>query len=370
VGRLAGGVAHDFNNLLTVINGFGEMLLDDLSADDPRRDLVRQITVAGGRAASLTRQLLAFTRRQRIAPEILDLRAVLAETAPMLRRLIGEDVALTVASDADLGSVRADSTQVVQVLLNLAVNARDAMPHGGRLTVEARNAWLDHHPNESHPAGGAGPHVLMAVTDTGCGMTPAVAARAFEPFFTTKEPGKGTGLGLAVVHDIVTWAGGHVEIHSEPGAGTTFRLYFPRAWERPAAGKPQGGPAELPRGDETVLLVEDDDAVRTVASHVLRSCGYRLLEAADGADGLRAAEAHGGRIDLLVADVVLPNMGGPALAERLAAGRPGMRVLFLSGYPEGPVPRDVALGAEAAFLEKPFSPATLARRVREVLERR
>jgi two-component system, cell cycle sensor histidine kinase and response regulator CckA len=356
VGQLAGGIAHDFNNLLTVINGFSQVTLDLLGRDDPARAMVDEIHSAGTRAASLTRQLLAFSRRQVLEPRVVDLNAVVGETERLLRRLIGEDVLLVTDLAPDLGRVRVDAGQMEQVLMNLAVNARDAMPRGGTLTIATRD--------ETGPDGDV---VHLLVTDTGCGMDPQTRARLFEPFFTTKEPGKGTGLGLAVVHGVVTQSGGRIEVESEPGKGTTFRIELPRA-AGPEPGEGSVGPVDLPRGTETLLLVEDEAAVRALDRRVLASCGYTVLEAKDGRDAVRVADGHPGKIDLLVSDVVMPHLGGRQLAERLAAGRSGLKVLFVSGYTDDAVVRH-GVGSEFAFLPKPFTPAGLARKVREVLDR-
>jgi PAS domain S-box-containing protein len=367
VGRLAGGVAHDFNNLITVITGYGELLLGTLSAGDPNRDLIREMVSAGSRAAGLTRQLLAFSRKAILEPRILDLGTLVTDMDKMLRRIIGEDILLTVTADPEAGAVKADPGQLEQVLLNLAVNARDAMPRGGRLTVEVRGADLDATYARDHPDARPGPHVLLAVTDTGCGMDAATLARIWEPFFTTKGE-RGTGLGLATVHGIVKQSGGHVAVYSEVGHGTTFKVYLPRVAQRPRAGKSHHGLTVLPRGRETVLLVEDEDGVRALTRHVLRECGYTVLEARDGAEAMRLAEQHAGRIDLLLTDVVMPRMGGREVAERVAALQPGVRILFLSGYTDDAVVRHGILEAEVAFLHKPFSPAALALKVREVLD--
>jgi two-component system cell cycle sensor histidine kinase/response regulator CckA len=356
VGQLAGGIAHDFNNLLTVINGFSQVTLDMLAPEDPARPLVDEIQKAGTRAAGLTRQLLAFSRRQVLEPRVVDLNAVVGDTERMLHRLIGEDVILATALAPDLGRVRVDPGQLEQVLLNLAVNARDAMPRGGRLTIETRNV--------TRPDGDG---VLLAVTDTGIGMDADTRARMFEPFFTTKGPGKGTGLGLAVVHGIVTQSDGQIEVESEPDRGATFRIYLPRVAGAVSIGG-SASPVDLPKGTETLLLVEDEPAVRALDRRVLTNCGYTVLEAKDGRDALRVADAHTGPIHLLVSDVVMPHLGGRHLAEKLLSLRPGLKVLFVSGYTDDAVVRH-GVGSEFAFLPKPFTPAGLARKVREVLER-
>ncbi len=367
VGRLAGGIAHDFNNLLTVINGYGELVLAALGPDHPARASLLEMARAGERAAALTRQLLAFSRQQVLAPRVLSLNEVVTDLERMLRRLIGEDVALETRLQPDLDSVKADPGQMEQALLNLAVNARDAMPRGGKLTVQTRNVG---------PArGGAAPGglrdgcVLLEVSDTGVGMTPEVKARLFEPFFTTKGPGKGTGLGLATVHGIVTQSGGRVEVYSEPGRGSTFKVYLPRAEGPSAAGKSNAGAAApFPWGAETVLLAEDEDAVRALSRQVLRSCGYTVLEARHGEEALRVCEREKGAIHLLVSDVVMPGLGGRQLAERLRAVHPEMKVLYLSGYTDDAVVRHGVLEAEVNFLQKPFTPAALAHKVREALD--
>jgi PAS domain S-box-containing protein len=313
VGQLAGGVAHDFNNLLCIINGYSDLLLENLPPGDPSRGSISEILKAGQRSAGLTRQLLAFSRQQVLAPRVLDLNEVVTDTDKMLRRVIGEDVRLTSTLGPELWAVRADPGQVEQVLMNLAVNARDAMPQGGRLTIETRNVELDESYARAHPDARAGPHVLLSVTDTGSGMPPDVKARIFEPFFTTKGPGKGTGLGLATVYGIVKQSGGHVAVSSEVGVGTTFQVYLPRA--EPAAGGPKvrpPGPQAPPRGTETVLLVEDEGGVRALTRHVLAGCGYTVLEAADGDEAVRVAAGHDGPIHVLVTDVVMPGAGGPS----------------------------------------------------------
>jgi PAS domain S-box-containing protein len=367
IGRLAGGVAHDFNNLLTVINGYGELVLGALPAINPNRELVREIVAAGERAAGLTRQLLAFSRKAILKPKVLDLTTVVTDVERMLRRIVGEDIQLTVVSDPEVGAIKADPGQVEQVILNLVVNARDAMPTGGRLTIEVRNVELDETYARDHTDARPGSHVLLAVTDAGCGMDTATIARIFEPFFSTKGE-HGTGLGLATVHGIVRQAGGHVAVYSEVGHGTTFKVYLPRVEQRPSLGKSHHNLALMPRGSETILLVEDEDGVRVLARRVLQSSGYALLEARDGAEAVRIAEEHLGQIDLLVTDVVMPRLDGRVVAERVTEMHPGIKVLFLSGYTDDAVVRHGILEAEVAFLQKPFTPTSLAAKIREVLD--
>jgi PAS domain S-box-containing protein len=368
IGQLAAGVAHDFNNLLTVINGYSDLLLGKLSPGDPMRDLLLQIHKAGVRAGSLTRQLLVFSRQQAVEPKVLNLNAVVSDVERMLLRLIGEDIVLTTSLSPSLGTVSADPGQIEQVLVNLAVNARDAMPKGGRLTIETRNVTLDESYCRAVPDLHPGGYALLAVTDNGTGMDAATKAKAFEPFFTTKPVGKGTGLGLATVHGIAKQSGGHVEVYSEVGQGTTFKVYLPLVFDAaPKAEKPAdaGG---MPPGSETILLAEDDDAVRALALHILRGCGYRVIEAYNGADAVQLAQTHKGPIQLLITDVVMPFLGGRELAAQIAAARPDCKVLFLSGYADDALVHHGVLEGDHAFLQKPFSPAVLARKVRRVLE--
>jgi CheY-like chemotaxis protein len=311
---------------------------------------------------------LAFSRQQMLAPRLLDLNAVVADLDKMLRRLIGEDVELVCVTDPQLGPVKADPGQVEQVLLNLAINARDAMPTGGRLTIQTRRVELDEAYARTHPDARAGLHALVSVSDTGVGMDRATLARIWEPFYTTKAAGKGTGLGLAMVYGIVKQSEGHVAVTSAPGRGSTFQVYLPLAEETGRLAKSNQGAAGMPRGTETILLAEDEEAVRALTRRVLQSCGYTLLEAADGVEALRVAAEHGGRIDLLVSDVVMPRMGGRELAERLHGLHPAARVLFLSGYTDDAVVRHGVQEDQVAFLQKPFTPPALAMKVREVLD--
>jgi len=367
IGQLAGGIAHDFNNLLTIINGYSELLLQRLTPNDPSRAMVVEIQKAGERSAGLTRQLLAFSRQQVLTPQVIDLNDVVTNTDKMLRRLIGADVQLTMTLDPELWAVRADSGQIEQVLMNLAVNARDAMPRGGRLTIETRNVKLDETYARTHIDARAGSHTLLSVTDTGSGMSAEVKARIFEPFFTTKDIGKGTGLGLATVHGIVKQSGGHVVAYSEVGVGTTFKVYLPRV-DQPFGMKSHSKILVPPRGTETVLIVEDEDGVRALARQVLLSNGYTVLEASNGYDAVRMASSHEGPIHLLITDVVMPGASGQVVAEQIMQQHPEVRVLFVSGYTDDAVIRHGVLHEGVSFLQKPFSPIDLALKVRGVLD--
>ncbi|MBX9622319.1 MAG: PAS domain S-box protein [Gemmataceae bacterium] len=369
VGRLAGGVAHDFNNLLTVINGNAELVLEFLRPDDPARALVEDVRRAGDRSAGLTRQLLAFSRREVVAPRVLDPNAVVRDLERMLRRVIGEDVRLEAALCPDAGHVRADRGQLEQAVLNLVVNARDAMPTGGTLTVATRAAEVNGRPLPGAPAVPPGGYVVLTVRDTGCGMTDEVRARVFEPFYTTKGVGQGTGLGLAVVHGVAERAGGGVAVESAPGAGSAFHVYLPRVNDPTPPPKSRSALLEAPRGTETVLLVEDEAAVRTLSRAVLEGAGYTVVEAVDGADVDRALAEHGGPVDLVVTDVVMPGASGPAVAARVREAYPGARVLFVSGYTDDSVVRHGVERAAVDFLQKPFTPGVLAHTVRAVLDR-
>ena len=369
MGRLAGGVAHDFNNLLGVISGYSDLLRKRVATDPRLTRYVDDIMKAAERAAGLTRQLLAFSRKQVLQPRVLDLNVVVGETEKMLRRLIGEDVQLMTVFDEQLGSVRADPGQMDQVLMNLAVNARDAMPRGGRLTIETSNVVLDRAYARQHPGVEPGPYVRLAVSDSGHGMAPEVLARVFEPFFTTKEPGKGTGLGLATVHGIVKQSGGHVWVYSEPGQGTTFKIYLPRTDVTTGEAEPRASDEELPRGSETILLVEDEASLRELVRECLEGGGYTVLEARHGTQALELSERYSGPLHLLMTDVVMPGMSGRELAERLRAARPEVRILYMSGYTDDAVVLHGVLAEDMAFLQKPFTTETLARTVREVLDR-
>jgi PAS domain S-box-containing protein len=366
VGRLAGGIAHDFNNMLTAVKAYTEFLLEDLDATDPRRTDVQEIAKSADRAASLTRQLLAFSRKQVLQPRPLDLNEVVEGMGKMLRRLIGDDVQVVTRLDPHLRLVEADPSQLEQVIMNLAVNARDAMPDGGTMTIETQNVALD----TVDAAWGIQPgsYAQLAITDTGIGMDAEVRAQIFEPFFTTKPVGQGTGLGLSTVYGIVKQSGGHVSVYSEPGVGSTFKVYLPHvAW---SASEPTLGPARarFPGGSETIVLVDDDEGARAVSRRILQRAGYTVLSAPDGAEAARLVEESGGRIDLLVTDVVMPGLGGRDLVAQVRETLPGLRVLFVSGYTEEGVRKHGVLDADSAFLEKPFTAERLAQTVRELLD--
>jgi two-component system cell cycle sensor histidine kinase/response regulator CckA len=367
VGLLAGGIAHDFNNLLGVIIGYSEMFEERLDKNDPLRPKAEQIRRAGERAAGLTRQLLAFSRQQVLEPKVLDLNAVVAETLKMLRRLIGEDIELVMVPAANLGSVKADQGQIEQVIMNLAVNARDAMPQGGKLTISTSNLELDEVFVRLHPGIIPGPHVMLLVSDTGCGMSLETQAHIFEPFFTTKELGKGTGLGLSTVYGVVKQSGGYVSVYSEVGRGTAIRIYLPRIDESLTTGKPGAGGQEKMRGWETVLLVEDAQPLRELARELLEANGYVVLEAANGAAAIQLAEKHKEPIQLLLSDVVMPGMDGRKLAERMSRIHPESKVLYMSGYTDDAIVHHGVLSSGIALLQKPFTRESLTRKVREVL---
>ncbi len=368
VGRLAGGVAHDFNNLLTVINGFSEAMLLDTGPDDPRRDALVSVIDAGRRAADLTQQLLAFSRKAIVKPELVDLNERVESIGRMLRRLIGEDVILVTRLTPSLSRVMIDPSQLEQVLMNLAVNARDAMPRGGTLTIETRDVTLGADDDETRGDLAPGPYARLSVSDTGLGMSGDVRERVFEPFFTTKDFGKGTGLGLATVFGVVKQAGGHIRVESEVGRGSAFVVLLP-AHRNPPRTSRRAVEVGAPRGSETVLLVEDEDGVRRLARVVLERQGYAVLDASSASEALKILDARGGAIDLLVTDVVMPQMDGRELADAVRARSPSTRVLFMSGYMDDAVMRHGVGALSEAFLQKPFTPAMLARKVREVLDK-
>ncbi len=368
VGRLAGGVAHDFNNLLMVISAYAELTRDGLGTDHPLRGNVQEILLAARRAAELTKQLLAFGRKQVQALQVLDLNSVLGELSRMLPRLIGEDIQISVVRGDKLGKVQADVVQIQQILFNLAVNARDAMPRGGTLLIETSNARLDGPYVHTHSMVPPGDYVLLSVTDSGEGIASKDLPHIFEPFYTTKAEGAGTGLGLATVYGIVKQSGGFIWVYSEAGMGTTFKVYLPRVQGVKAEVAAHGSePDASPRGWETVLLVEDEAAVRASEKEYLTKNGFHVLEACDGEEALRVAGEYSGPIQLMITDVVMPRMGGARLAEQLAVGRPAMKVLFVSGYAENIVLQYGLIDVKACFLQKPFSLGGLAKKIRQVL---
>jgi signal transduction histidine kinase len=367
VGRLAGSVAHDFNNQLSVILGYGLSVLDEIKDLDPLREDIFEMVRAGERASDLTRQLLAFSRQQVLAPRVLDLNHSLRDCEKMLRRLLGADIELVVRCSRDLGKVRADPGQIEQVIMNLVINARDAMPDGGKLTLETSNVVLDAGYVSEHFGTASGPYVLLAVSDTGVGMDRETQARIFEPFFTTKDVGKGTGLGLSTVFGIIKQSGGSIWVYSEPGGGTTFKIYLPQVSDAQEDARVAAPPAVL-TGSETILLVEDQDEVRRVAHRILTRFGYHVIEARNAGEALLTCEQHPRPIQLLLTDVVMPLLGGRELAERLLAIRPDLKVLFMSGYTENAVVHHGILDGGLEYVQKPLVPEALARRVREVLD--
>ena len=367
VGRLAGGVAHDFNNLLTVITSCAELVLMDTAEDDPRQENLQEIRKASQAAAGLTRQLLAFSRQQVIEPKVVTIEEVVATADKMLQRLIGEDVELIAVLNGNPATVKIDPGQLEQVIMNLAVNARDAMPDGGKLTLETSAVELDEVYARTHWPATVGRFALLTVSDTGIGMSEQTRARIFEPFFTTKEVGKGTGLGLATVYGIVKQSGGFIWVYSEPGQGTTFKIYLPRVDDpRPAGVQATTGPSLL--GNETILLTEDSSALRATAHQILTRYGYTVLDAPSSTAALTLARSSDGPIHLLLTDVVMPGMSGRELAEQFSAKRPGVKVLYMSGYTDDAVVRHGVLRPGIAYLQKPFTPETLARKVRDVLD--
>ncbi|HKO49631.1 MAG TPA: response regulator [Polyangiaceae bacterium] len=368
IGRLAGGVAHDFNNILSVILSYGDLIVESLEPGDPMRADMEEIRKAGSRAASLTRQLLTFSRQQVVEPKIIDLHEILGSTERMLQRILGEDIELTLVAPASSGRVRADPSHIEQVILNIVFNARDAMPTGGKLTIETADVTLGDDYMRDHFPSKAGQYVMMAITDTGAGMDRETQARIFEPFFTTKSQEKGTGLGLSTVFGIVQQSGGNIWVYSELGRGTTFKIYLPRVDAQASLPAPAPVAPTTLRGTETILLVEDETQVRMVVMSILLKHGYHVMPAQHAGEALLLCESHSGTIDLLLTDVVMPQMSGPELAKRLSSSRPQMKVLCMSGYTDDSVVRHGVLESGVAFLQKPVTPASLARKVREVLD--
>ena len=368
IGQLAGGVAHDFNNLLTAICGHSELSLKRLTPEDPLHRHLEQIKKSGERAAALTRQLLAFSRKQILQPKIIDLNQIVVDMNKMLQRLIGEDVDLMMGLAADLGKVKADPNQIEQILLNLSINARDAMPKGGRLTIETSNVHLSEEYSHDHVSVRPGQYVMLAVSDNGCGMDAETQGHIFEPFFTTKEVGKGTGLGLATVYGIVQQSEGTIWLYSEVGQGTAFKIYLPCAEVSVKEVEVEADDFESLQGTETVLLVEDEAVVREMATEILRDSGYHVLEAKHGPEAIILARQHSGVIDLMLTDVVMPQMSGRELAEQLSPSRRDMKVLYMSGYTDDAIVHHGVLDEGTAFIGKPFTPSALARKVREILD--
>jgi hypothetical protein len=367
VGMLAGGVAHDFNNLLTIISGYSQLILNALPPGDSIHYSAEQILKAGERAATLTQQLLAFSRPQGLQPKVLEVNHLITGLSTLLRRLIGEDVDLQLSLTADLGRVSADAGEIEQVLMNLVVNARDAMPQGGSLTIETSNVDLDENYTGRHLATKPGQYVQIAVSDNGGGMDEATQARLFEPFFTTKNPGRGTGLGLSTVFGIVKHSGGNLNVYSVPGKGTSVKVYLPRI-DQPAAVEPAAARKRVVSGSETILLVEDEEMVRRLVRESLVRAGYRVLDTSDPLEARRLSETYRGTIHLLITDVVMPKISGRELAEELLGRRPAMKVLYMSGYTDNAIVNTGILHKEVAFLQKPFTPAALTEKVRQVLE--
>jgi nitrogen-specific signal transduction histidine kinase/ActR/RegA family two-component response regulator len=369
VGRLSGGIAHDFNNLLGIIIGYGEILEEGTKEGDPLRDSVGEILKAGRQAASLTRQLLAFSRQQVLEPKILDLSGVVSDVEKMLRRLIGEDIELTTSLDRELGKVKADQGQIEQVLLNLAVNARDAMPNGGKLLIATSNEEIDEvFAHQSPYTVEVGSYICLSVTDTGCGMDAATQAQIFEPFFTTKEKGKGTGLGLSTVYGVVKQSGGHINVYSEVGTGTTFKIYLPRVDASLHKEGPRSNANISLQGTETVLLVEDEDGLRNLTRTLLERCGYTVLVAKNASEALEVSRQHKGPVHLLLTDVVMPGANGRVLAQQLSEQRPDIKVVYMSGYTGQTFGGHAILDPGTFFLMKPFTRDALARKIRAALD--
>ena len=370
IGQLAAGVAHDFNNLLTAINGYSSLALQKVSEEGPIKGYLEEIRKAGERAANLTRQLLAFGRKQMLQPVALNLNDVVSDLNKMLRRLIGEDIKLTAKFDPGLMQIKADPGQIEQVLVNLVVNARDAMPQGGNLTIETANFEVDREYAAKHVGVQPGSYVMMAVSDTGTGMDDETKARIFEPFFTTKEKGRGTGLGLSTVYGIVKQSGGNIWVYSELGEGTAFKVYLPQLKEAVVSVAKAAVEAEAPGGSETILVVEDEDVVRGLARKILEQLGYQVIDANGVAEATRLCREYPGEIHLLLTDVVMPEASGQEIANRMKARRPNTRVLFMSGYTDEAIVHHGVVDSDVAFIQKPFTPVALAKKIREVLDQK
>jgi CheY-like chemotaxis protein/two-component sensor histidine kinase len=371
VGRLAGGIAHDFNNLLMVISGYCEFLLERIGSEAGLRTSVQEIATAAERATSLTRQLLALSRKQMLTPKVLDLNSLVTQNLKMLTRIIGEDIVLDMRAGAEIGAVKADPSQIEQVIMNLVVNARDAMPHGGRLTIQTANVTCNEEFARSHPPLTAGEHVMLAITDTGVGMDAGTQSHIFEPFFTTKGL-KGTGLGLSTVYGIVQQSGGQIQVFSELGKGTLFKIYLPRVSAIGQTSSPaqQAIPAEPEHPEATILLVEDESSLRSLSRQYLENRGYTVLEAAEGTEAIQICTGHPGPIHLLLTDVIMPGINGCELARRICAMRPETRVLYMSGYTENAISHDGMIEEGIPLLQKPFAFSTLTAKVRETLSSR
>ena len=367
IGQLAGGIAHDFNNLLAVIMGSADIIVDALPRGDPLGRKVEMIRSAGSSAADLIRQLLAFSRQQMVQPLVLNVPKIIARTQAMLQRIIGEDIEFKVIVEDSVGSIKADPGQIEQVLLNLAANARDAMPKGGRLSIHASNVELDESDRKKHAPVVPGPYVMLAIEDTGCGMDLKTQARIFDPFFTTKALGKGTGLGLATVYGIVKQTGGYIWVYSELGHGTIFRVYLPRVGKAIQTASREASETETLQGSETILLAEDSESLREMAQEYLESIGYTVLSAVSGEKALQRAKDFQGPIHLLLTDVVMPEMSGPELANHMASLRPGVKIIFTSGYTDDAITRQGILDPKVAFIQKPYRPKALAKKIRQVL---
>jgi signal transduction histidine kinase len=368
IGQLAGGIAHDFNNLLTVINGYSDMLLFETVLSSPLQHTgLTAIREAGQDAATLTMQLLAFSRQQVLEPKVLDLNIIVPKTMKLVRRLIGENITLNISMNPTLGRVKADPGQIGQMIMNLAVNARDAMPQGGQLTIETTNVELDDTSLSNQDSVSPGPYIMLAIRDSGCGMDVDTQARMFDPFFTTKDPGRGTGLGLSTVYGIVKQSGGHIDVSSKVGQGSIVRVYLPRSEDEFQVSEPAPARPEALRGAETILLVEDEEMVRAVGQDILQRHGYTILAAREAMEALQLAEKHQGPIHLLFTDMMMPGLSGPELAERLAFIRPETKVLHTSGYLDRWRTQHHSKALSTAFLQKPYTPETLTHKIREVL---